>query len=393
MPDAQPGPRRRVLHYVRTYLRRTETFIYSQIRETHRYEAWMMARDVRNGEIDGFPFEHLHIYARKPIPGPFRLWGNGNYRLIKRMVSEELRFYLSCMRETRPDLVHVHYGPDARYLLPALRVVDLPVVVSFYGYDASSFPNRYLGLGKMYLRAMFDRVQMVLAMSEDMKADLVRIGCPPDRIRIHYPNGVVPQFFSPHRRSVRPGEKTVLLNVAAMEERKGQLELLDAFARVLRHTRDAELHIAGEGPLKGRIERKVRSLALQDHVRLLGHMPYEGLPQALRDAHVFCHPSVTGRTGDKEGIPTIILEASATGLPVAATYHAGIPEAVVDGETGFLVPERDTEGLAEKLLVLIRDPGLRDRMGEAGRRHVLDRFDVATLGRRREALYDTLFED
>jgi glycosyltransferase involved in cell wall biosynthesis len=301
-----------------------------------------------------------------------------------------LDFYLTRIGKIGPDLIHIHYGPDARYFLPVLQQISQPVVVSFYGFDASSFPRRLWGFGTLYLKPMFGRVQRVLAMSDDMKSDLVRIGCPADKIRIHYPNGVNLDIFSSFQRKAHEGRKVVILNIAALEERKGQQDLIKAFGRVLRLFPNAELRIAGEGPLKGRLEKAIRALGVGDHVRLLGHLPYEKLPEELGRADIFCHPSVTSAAGDKEGIPTIILEAAATGLPVVATRHAGIPEAVVEGRTGFLVQERDPSALAERILQLLGDSSLCRRMGEAGRDRVRDRFELGKLATKRRAVYEDL---
>jgi len=389
MSNASP-PTHRVLHLIRNYLLRTETFIYSQVRETPAYRSFVMARNLRENGADRCPLPDLQIYARDSSPGIGRSWASANYGLLKRMTRHETAFYLACIDRGRPDLIHAHYGPDARYFLPVLERLPQPAVVSFYGFDASSFPRRFRGFGGFYLKPMFHRVQRVLAMSEDMKADLVRIGCPADKIRIHYPNGVNLKVFSSFPRQATAGRNAVILNVAALEERKGQEDLIKAFERVVRHFPSVELRIAGEGPLRSRLEKAIRACGVGDHVRLLGHLPYERLPEELCRADIFCHPSVTSSAGDKEGIPTIILEAAATGLPVAATRHAGIPEAVVDGVTGFLVGERDPSALAERILQLLRDPSLRLRMGEAGRDHVRERFELGKLAEKRRAVYDDL---
>jgi len=387
--DAHPA-QGNVLHLIRTFLRKTETFVPSQIVSARRYRTWTLARNHRPGETELFPVPDLAIYTRDRPRSPLHAWADLSYRAVRRMTAVERRFYLDRVRRIRPDVVHVHYGPDACYFLPVLAACRAPALVSFYGFDASRFPNWMLGLGRRTLNRMFPRVQQVLAMSRDMRSDLIRIGCPADKVRIHYPNGVDLARFACRPRSPSPGEKTVLLNVAAMEARKGQEGLLAAFARVRQREPRAELRIAGDGPLKPRLEERIRSLGLQDRVRLLGHLPYERLPDELDRAHVYCHPSVTDRRGDKEGIPTVILEAAATGLPVVATRHAGIPEAVREGETGFLVAERDTEALARRILELVRDPGLRRRMGEAGRRHVETHFDVDRIAVARERIYDDL---
>jgi len=386
------GPRT-VLHFIRTYLNKTETFIFSQIQPTPRYRSWCMARDSKKGETPLFPFPNLCIYSSWHPPSLSVRWAHVNYRAAKRMTGHELRFYLSRIAAIRPDLVHLHYGPDAWYFLPVLQRLETPRLVSFYGYDASSFPRRYFGLGALFLRKVFRSVDRVLAMSEDMKSDLVRLGCPPEKIRIHYPNGVDMERFSRPEPHPRAREKVIILNVASMEGRKGQLDLVRAFSIVREKISGAELRIAGEGPLRGDIEKAIRRLGLEGCVHLLGHVRYEDLPGLLSGADIFCHPSVTTARGDKEGIPTIILEAAASCLPVVATVHAGIPEAVIDGTSGFLVQEHDIPSLSQRLLELCLDPGMRRAMGMAGRRHIEQRFDVRMLAEKREVLYDELLSE
>ncbi len=381
----------RVLHLIRTYLNRTETFIYSQIQPTRSYDSWCIARNAKKGETELFPFARLSIYSQQAASWLPREWAHLNYRLLKRMTDHELRFYLRCIDGIRPNLIHIHYGTDAWYFLPLLTKVGIPSLVSFYGYDASSFPRRYFGLGSYYLRHMFRTVNRVLAMSEDMKDDLIRIGCPQDKIRIHYPNGVdLARFTCSKGLSPEQEGKVIILNVASMEGRKGQLDLVHAFAMVRERLPQVELHIAGEGPLRKDIEKAIRSLNLSRCVTLLGHVPYEELPVVLSRAHIFCHPSVTTRQGDKEGIPTIILEAAASCLPIVATLHAGIPEAVVDGQTGFLVKEHDIASLAKRLAELAEDSTMRIQMGHRGRAHIERHFDVRLLAEKREVIYDEL---
>jgi glycosyltransferase involved in cell wall biosynthesis len=107
----------------------------------------------------------------------------------------------------------------------------------------------------------------------------------------------------------------------------------------------------------------------------------------MQKASIICQPSVTAADGDSEGLPTVVLEAAATAKPLLATHHSGIPEIVVDGTTGFLVPEREVGALADRLLLLLKNADLRRRMGEAGRRRIEEHFDLRKQAKRLEEIY------
>jgi len=111
------------------------------------------------------------------------------------------------------------------------------------------------------------------------------------------------------------------------------------------------------------------------------------IPQEMSNADIFIAPSITSKIGDKEGIPNTIKEAMATGLPVVSTLHAGIPELMIEGETGFLVPERDVDGLAEKLDYLITHPEIWEKLGRRGREVVMERFNLVQQVKELEQIY------
>jgi colanic acid/amylovoran biosynthesis glycosyltransferase len=118
---------------------------------------------------------------------------------------------------------------------------------------------------------------------------------------------------------------------------------------------------------------------MEKHIQLSGAVPHDQVRTACAHAHLFILPSVTARNGDQEGQALVLQEAQASGLPVLATRHDGIPEGVLDGQSGFLVPERDVDALAERLSFLLTHPGLWPEMGKAGHRFVGEKFDNAQL--------------
>ncbi len=148
-----------------------------------------------------------------------------------------------------------------------------------------------------------------------------------------------------------------------------------------------QYHIVGDGPLRKSIEMLIKQLSIQDKVNLLGWRTQDEIRQLYADAHIFVLSSVTASNGDKEGQGLVIQEAQASGLPVISTLHNGIPEGILDGKSGFLVPERDVDALAEKLIYLIEHPEIWPEMGRAGRAYVEANYDINKLNDRLVEIY------
>ncbi len=288
------------------------------------------------------------------------------------------------LRAFRPRLVHAHFGPDALDAVDLSRRLEVPLIATLHGYDVSRGDRALLLSGRLsWMRYALRRGELArhgtlfLAVSEAVRKAALARGFPAERTLTHY-LGVDLARFAPGSEA-EPG---LILHVGRLVEKKGTAILLDALARLP----DARLLVVGDGPLWGALQR--RAAPLGDRVRFLGNLSHEEVVQAMRRASVLATPSVTARDGDAEGLPTVVVEAAACGLPVVATRHSGIPEAVQDGATGFIVPERDADALAAKLALLLGSDDLRGRMGMAARRRAEERFDLARQTERLEALYD-----
>jgi colanic acid/amylovoran biosynthesis glycosyltransferase len=153
-----------------------------------------------------------------------------------------------------------------------------------------------------------------------------------------------------------------------------------------------EYQIAGDGPLRNDLENLIDDLNVNDHVRLLGWKRQEEIVELMKGASILLAPSVTGKDGDQEGIPVTLMESLAQGLPVLSTQHSGIPELVQDGKSGFLVPERDVDALAERLEYLVKHPELWPAMGRAGRDYVERHYDISKLNDQLAQLYQQLLD-
>jgi colanic acid/amylovoran biosynthesis glycosyltransferase len=373
---------------MRAHLARTETFVQNQLTSLRRHRPVVLAHH-RRADTDA-PLGEGAI-GRELLARPLARLDAMTYRAARMPLPQAISGLARYAQEQEVRLLHFHYLTDARFLLGLQRRTGLPSIASGYGYDVSSFPHAAKGLGLRYLRPLFDRLDVFLAMSEDMRDDLLALGCPGEKVRVHYYGSDTRRFRWPER-AYEPGRSLNVLCCGRLHEAKGQHLVLEALRRIERRGRD-DFHVTlvGEGPLRPRLERMVESYGWGSRVTFAGHVPYasDALVDQFRHADVFAHPSITlGRL--KEGIPGTIVEALACGLPVVATRHAGIPAVIESGRDGLLVAEDDRDSLAESLECLLTDAALRRRLGEAAARRAAQDLDLHARTVELERIYDEL---
>ena len=375
-----------VFHLVREYARPTETFIVNQTAIHHAYEPTVLCHRrlplaPRSTLGEDAP---LVAYESSRRPGAV---GRAAYRRARLMLPAEKRFWAEYLSRVGVRVAHAHYGTDALFFLDSVRRARRPLVVSFYGYDVAAFPRGFAGLGRRYLQRLWAYPALYLAMTPQMADDLERLGAPRDRVRVHH-FGIDTEFWSAPKGlggTARPH----ILHVGSFIPKKGQDDLLRAFARVATLHPDVDVRLVGSGPRETTLRDLARDLGIADRVHFAGFVAYgAGLQREYARALLFCHPSKTGPNGDREGLPGTILEAMACGLPVVSTRHAGIPTAVIEGKTGLLASEGDVADLAEALDTMLGDVALRESCGRAGRRQVEQEFDARVQARRVESIYD-----
>lgn len=286
-----------------------------------------------------------------------------------------------------PVLVHAHFGPAALTALPLVRWLNVPMVVTFHGYDATATDEHLRQANyrcKVYTRhkvKLFQEAKLFIAVSKFVKDRLLAKAFPEDKVVVHY-IGVDTDLFVPDSHVPRG---PIVLFVGSLHEGKGCDYVIDAMARVQSQIPDAELVVIGDGPLRNHLENKAGTrLRLY---RFLGVQPPEVVRQWMNRARVFCVASVPASSGWTEAFGMVFTEAQAMGLPVVSFASGGVPEAVSDGETGFLAPARDVEALAHNLGRLVPDKALCARMGEAARKRVSAQFDLRVQTRKLEELY------
>jgi colanic acid/amylovoran biosynthesis glycosyltransferase len=287
------------------------------------------------------------------------------------------------------DIVHCHFGPNG-IIGSFLRDRGMPgkLLASFHGHDASEYPRL---AGANAYRRLFANADALTANTEFLKARLVTLGCDPRKVSI-LPSSVRLERFEFRERKQRDSRPVRILTVGRLVEKKGHEFAIRSLARVVPDYRNIEYLIAGEGPLRGRLERLVAELGLQGQVRFLGAASQDRIQELYYDSDIFLLPSVTTRKQDHEGQALTVQEAQASGMPVITTLHNGIPEGVLEGESAFLVPERDTVALADRLAYLLEHPEEWARMGRAGHDFVRSTYGVPALTERLVKIYEGLLK-
>jgi colanic acid/amylovoran biosynthesis glycosyltransferase len=282
------------------------------------------------------------------------------------------------------DVYHGHFGTVTRQFLNAKKELGGPLMVSFYGADVSRAP---ISNPSIY-DELFDDMTIATCLSEDMRTDLVDLGCPANKTR-KVPLCVDTKKFQYKERDLNPGEPIKILTVARFVEKKG-LEYAIKAVSELDTEREIQYSIAGDGKKREELKNLMKNLGVEDRIKLLGWQTQEQISDLMDESHLFLLPSVTASSGDKEGTPTVLLEAQATGLPIVSTYHAGIPEIVDDGNAGILVPERDVESLTDALEELAQHPERWSSMGRSGREYIGEEHSIDSVSERLLDIYESI---
>jgi colanic acid/amylovoran biosynthesis glycosyltransferase len=360
-------------------LPRSETFIAAQAAAMQRYEPYFVGwRRVAGLELP----EEASWTADSG-----QQWGRLKelrFRYFGSTVGE-----IAQLRTRSPRLVYAHFALDGYAAMRLARRLGVPLVTALHGYDVT-MSDETLGatrLGREYLKgraSLQKECSLFLACSEYVRARALERGYPADRTIVHS-IGVDVQRFAPPTTQSR---EAVVLFVGRLVEKKGCVHLIEAMSEVQRRSADVELVVIGDGPLRSYCEALAARLKVR--CRFLGAQSSAVVQEWMAHATVFCVPSVVATSGDAEGFGIVFLEAQAMGLPVVSTRSGGIPEAVEDERTGLLVAEGDPRALAAAILRLIRDEDLWQRFSLAGRRRVLEQFDLMRQTHHLEKLFDRL---
>jgi glycosyltransferase involved in cell wall biosynthesis len=380
-PDVRPV----VLVYRSALLPFTNNFIIEQFRALREWRPVLVGlHDVGQMPLDGIDARILRPkqaslleHIRWKLSS---LWGSMPRSVINRLGREGA------------SLLHAHFGPDAITAWPIAKALGLPMIVTLHGYDITihrewweaghggpameRYPERLLKLVR-------EPEVRVIAVSDAIRDRAIRFGMPAEKIQVRY-IGVDCARFQPGGERLIDRERRVL-SVARFVAKKGGEILLRAFVRVQEAFPDACLVLVGIGPLKPYLQQIASNLRIR--VEFRGPYSNEQVREELMRARLFCLPSLTDSNGDAEGLPIALLEAQASGVPVVASIHSGIVEAVQDGVTGRLFREGDIDALSAILVDLLTNTALAEAYSRAGPTYMQQVFDIRKTRRQLEASY------
>jgi colanic acid/amylovoran biosynthesis glycosyltransferase len=375
--------KRVVASYCSSFLKPEMLHIYRQVKALRGVETFVVTKAVQNAEL--FPFRDIEIIPRRYT----NLLRHGWLKFVKReppiVYRGEYQILSSMLERRGADLMHIYFGHTGVHLLPFIEQWDKPCVVSFHGADVAvkediaDYPAK--------LRRLFGAVPLVFARSQSLANRLIQFGCPPEKLRINRTGVPLEEFPFVDRQQPTNG-RWRMMQACRLIPKKGLATSLRAFAIFKRDNPRAEFFIAGKGPLQPELEMLAAGLGISKDVHFVGFLSQPKLMELYASSHLFLHPSETPPDENQEGVPNSILEAMATGLPVAATLHGGIPEALEHGRSGWLVPEEDHIALSNAMQEITSSPRALIEMGWRAREAVAQHFEQDVQTRLLELFYE-----
>lgn len=381
--DGPPPQTPELAVFRQNLFRISEPFITEQAQPLQRYRAFYVGR-LRFGTAPS----GARSYALRDAGG-WRSLPHIGWQMLTRSPTP----YQRLLRDRRPALIHAHFGIDGVYALPLARRLGIPLVTTFHGFDATLSTAALLRSPAwanypLFRHRLAQQGDLFLCVSSFIRERVLAMGFPEARTHVHY-TGVDCQAIRPRAQGQ---ESRTILHVGRLVDMKGTRHLIQAFAALAQRHADVRLVIIGDGPLRRPLRALAETLNLGRRVTFLGALPHAQVLAWMRSAAMLVLPSVHTATGRVEGLGMVLLEAAATGVPIVGSRVGGIPEAMIDGQTGFLVPEQDPAALARRMSDLLDDPAMRLRMGLQARRFVEQRFDIRRQTETLEAFYDGVLQ-
>lgn len=312
--------------------------------------------------------------GRSFLPFPF------NYHVV-RGISRNLlpavyhniysHFLASFLLQNKIDTLLANYGPAGATLYEACERAGVKLFVHFHGFDATE--HLTLEKYKKAYQVLFKKATGIIVVSNDMKAQLLSLGADESKLYLN-PYGVSLKDFS---EAAPEKNAQVFISIGRFTAKKAPLLTIRAFNKVLKTCPDAVLKMVGAGELLADAKQLAETLKITEKVHFLGTKTPKEIARLLQEARVYVQHSLKAENGDSEGTPNTILEASATGLPIVSTRHAGIKDAVVHNKTGFLVEEGDWDTMAGYMIELIQNPELAAQMGKAAHAHMVNHYEMS----------------
>lgn len=373
-----------ILVYRDLLLPYSETFIPAQVSALSRYSGFYTGtlKSTEGSRLIGTDFKQINLsdFTRYSTLSRllFKIFGYLDVAWLKEIAT------------INPCLIHAHFGSDGLWSLPIAKHFNIPLVTTFHGYDAIltteslDLPSLSFRLYLKRRQQLFKEVSLCVAVSKFIGDNLINIGCPSDKIIVHY-IGVDTSKFQADFETIR---QLIVLFVGRLVEFKGCQYLIRAMERVQSLVPEAELIIIGDGHLRNELEQLAQTRIKR--YRFLGYQSPEIIRDWMRRSRVFCVPSVTELSGLAEAFGMVFAEAQAMGLPVVSFKTGGIPEVVAHEQTGLLVSEANVEGLATSIINVLENNLMWEYFSRNGIQRVNNLFDLCKQTRQLELIYDDL---
>ncbi len=374
--------KKKVVHFTQDYLKLTATWIYGQIANNSNYEHVVFAHNVENE--DKFPVEKIYSLQQN-LNKREKFFNKLSYKLFK-----SIPYFQQKIKTVKPDLIHAHFGNIGFKALKLAVSNNIPLVTTFYGYDIGIL-GKQAKYKKRY-KKLFRYGALFLTEGNNMKKELEKLGCPAEKIKVYH-LGVDVEKYNYKERIINYDEKARLLFAATLVEKKGLCYAIEAFAKVLKKYPNIEFRIIGEGPEQQNIDTLIDELKVRDKIKISGYVDYAELQNEMLDSHIFIQPSITSSDGNTEGgAPVSLIDAQATGMPIIATFHADIPEVVINNKAGLLSSEKNVDQLAENIIQMLDNKDKWKEYGEYGRNHIIKNYNVKKQGEVLGKIYDEVIE-
>ena len=358
--------------YCHDFLKSDMQHVFRQVTSLREWTPAVICQKRENAEQFPFPSRRISVLPKPRGRWLRRQWFRHVRKMPFQISTSRVIELLTEVGRHEADVVHVFFGHIAVQLLPFIQACRRPVVVSFHGADVGvdvANPKFHA-----ILEGVFRAARLVLARSESLLEGLASLGCPAEKLRLQR-TGIPLDAWAFQPRSWPADGAWRLLQACRLVPKKGLRTTLMAFREISRVHPLATLTLAGDGPLREELQRTAEEWGLADRVVFPGFLQQETLRALNYESHLFFHPSETPADGNREGVPNAMLEAMASGLPVVATRHGGIPEAIADGESGRLVAEGDAPALAAAALDLMASEVVYRKMASGGRVAVEEKFE------------------
>lgn len=369
-----------ILIYANKVARASETFIFFPALAMQRYAPYYVGS--RKGDAFDLPPERVFIVN-----------GRGRLARIKQRLTRMFfghngtAFLADKLRPLKPLLIQAHFGPESINALPLAEKLSIPLIVYYHGFDAtatrdyaekSAFLRHYL----KQLPMLQEKATLVLTQSDFLRQKVIDMGYAPEKVRTQY-IGVEPTTEPALTHEAR---KPMVVFVARLVEKKGATYLIRAMQEVQASYPELELVIVGDGvdydALYQQAEQELQNF------RFVGWQSTEEVNQWMKEALIFSVPSITAESGDSEGFGMVFIEAQRYGTPVVSTLHGGIVESVANNQTGILVPEKDSDALAQAIMKLYSDKVLWKTYSQQAYERANNDFNIHHLVAKLETIYD-----